>query len=82
MVKTYGLTHISLAVRDPERAFRFYQQVFGLQEVYRDEDSIQAATPGCKDVIAFERDAAGAGRVGGVAHFGFRLTTPTISILQ
>ncbi len=31
MVKTYGLTHISLAVRDAERSLRFYEQVFGVQ---------------------------------------------------
>ena len=49
MVKTYGLTHISLAVRDPERSLRFYQQVFGAQEMYRDEASIQAQTPGSHD---------------------------------
>lgn len=32
MLKTHGLTPISLAVRDPERSLRFYQQVFGLRE--------------------------------------------------
>lgn len=76
MVKTYGLTHISLAVRDPERSLRFYQQVFGVEEMFRDETSIQAQTPGRQDVIAFERNASWAGRSGGVSHFGFRLVAP------
>jgi len=77
MVKTYGLTHISLAVRDPERSLRFYHQVFVVEEMYRDEASIQAQTPGSRDVLAFERNASWAGRSGGVAHFGFRLVEPS-----
>lgn len=32
MVKTHGLTHISLTVRDPERSLRFYREVFGVCE--------------------------------------------------
>ena len=76
MVKTYGLTHISLAVRDPERSLRFYRQVFGVKEVFRDAESIQVQTPGCRDVIAFERNDSSAGRSGGVEHFGFRLIEP------
>ncbi len=42
MVKTYGLTHLALAVRDVERSFRFYQQVFGAVEIYRGEGFIIA----------------------------------------
>jgi catechol 2,3-dioxygenase-like lactoylglutathione lyase family enzyme len=76
MVKTYGLTHISLAVRDPERSLRFYEQVFGVKEYYRDEDSIQVKGPGRQDVLAFEKDPARAGKSGGIAHFGFRLRKP------
>jgi catechol 2,3-dioxygenase-like lactoylglutathione lyase family enzyme len=37
MIKTYGLTHLALTVRDVERSFRFYQQVFGAVKVYRGE---------------------------------------------
>ena len=76
MIKTHGLTHISLAVKDPDRSLKFYRQVFGVKEYYRDDESIQVLGPGPHDVIAFERDARGAGKVGGIAHFGFRLTTP------
>ena len=45
-VDTFGLTHIAMAVRDPERAARFYQAVVGAQPVYQQEDFIQAQTPG------------------------------------
>jgi catechol 2,3-dioxygenase-like lactoylglutathione lyase family enzyme len=76
MVKTYGLTHVALAVRDPARAFEFYRAVLGMEAVYTETDFIQAQTPGTRDVIVFERSPARAGRKGGVAHFGFRLTTP------
>jgi catechol 2,3-dioxygenase-like lactoylglutathione lyase family enzyme len=76
MVKTHGLTHINLAVREPERSLRFYQAVFGVREYYRDDNSIQALGPGPHDVLAFERDPANAGKVAGIGHFGFRLTQP------
>jgi hypothetical protein len=37
------------------------------------EDSIQAQTPGSRDVLVFQRQPSEAGRVGGILHFGFRL---------
>ena len=76
MVKTHGLTHINLAVRDPDRSLRFYREVFGVVEYFRDGNSIQVQGPGPHDVLAFERDAESAGRAGGVTHFGFRLQSP------
>jgi catechol 2,3-dioxygenase-like lactoylglutathione lyase family enzyme len=75
-VKTFGLTHIALAVRDVGRSSRFYQQVFGAVEVYRQETFAQLQTPGTRDVLVLEADAARAGQAGGIAHFGFRLTAP------
>jgi catechol 2,3-dioxygenase-like lactoylglutathione lyase family enzyme len=75
MVKTYGLTHIALAVKDPERSMNFYNRVFGAVAVYKQDDFIQAQTPGSRDVLVFERGKR-AGKAGGVAHFGFRLTKP------
>jgi catechol 2,3-dioxygenase-like lactoylglutathione lyase family enzyme len=77
MVKTHGLTHISLAVRDPERSLAFYSAVFGVREYFRDEQQIQVQGPGPYDVIAFERAETMAGRDGGITHFGFRLTQPS-----
>lgn len=40
MVKTHGLTHISLAVRSPQRSLAFYQSVFGVKEYYRGGDYV------------------------------------------
>ena len=77
MIATYGLTHLALAVQDPERSFAFYQRILGMMAVYRTEDFIQAQTPGCRDVIVFERKPALAGPGGGIIHFGFRLKQPS-----
>jgi catechol 2,3-dioxygenase-like lactoylglutathione lyase family enzyme len=73
-VKTHGLTHVALAVRDPKRSLRFYQAVFGVLAVYESNDFVQAQTPDSRDVLVFERKPRQAGKGGGIAHFGFRLT--------
>lgn len=76
MIKTLGLTHVALAVRDVESSFRFYEQVFGMVATYRKPGFVQAQTPGSSDVLVFEEDGERAGREGGVLHFGFRLVDP------
>jgi catechol 2,3-dioxygenase-like lactoylglutathione lyase family enzyme len=76
VIRTYGLTHIALSVRDPDRAFRFYNAVLGAVAVYREGDFIQAQTPGSRDVLVFARGRR-PGKAGGIAHFGFRLTRPS-----
>jgi catechol 2,3-dioxygenase-like lactoylglutathione lyase family enzyme len=76
MVRTYGLTHLTLAVRDAERALRFYEQVLGVVAVYRETGFIRAQTPGSRDVLVFEEGAPRPGEPGGIAHFGFRLVDP------
>jgi catechol 2,3-dioxygenase-like lactoylglutathione lyase family enzyme len=76
MVRTHGLTHIALSVHDPERSLRFYEQVFGVKEYFRDENTIQVQGPGSHDVLAFERGDANVGVQGGIVHFGFRLVDP------
>ena len=76
MVRTFGLTHIALAVADPERAFRFYEHVLGVVAVYRGDDFVQAQTPGAHDAIVFERKTGYGAGGGGIAHFGFRLQNP------
>ena len=75
-IRTHGLTHINLAVRDPDRSLKFYSQVFGVKEYYRDSESIQVLGPGENDVLAFEKDIKLAGKSGGITHFGFRLVKP------
>ena len=74
-MRTFGLTHIALAVTDPERAFRFYENVLGVVAVYRGDDFVQAQTPGAHDAIVFQR-MPGRAAGGGIAHFGFRLQNP------
>jgi catechol 2,3-dioxygenase-like lactoylglutathione lyase family enzyme len=76
MVRTYGLTHAAVAVRDLDRAVAFYRAVFGAVEVYRDAGFVQMQTPGSRDVLVFERRPEDAGRTGGVMHLGFRLRDP------
>ena len=51
VVRTYGLTHIALGVRDVERSALFYKQVFGSIEVYRQDGFVQLQTPGTRDVL-------------------------------
>jgi catechol 2,3-dioxygenase-like lactoylglutathione lyase family enzyme len=75
-VSTFGLTHLAIGVRDPERAYAFYERVFGMVAVYREKDFIQAQTPGARDVLVFERTDGPVGESGSIAHFGFRLTRP------
>jgi catechol 2,3-dioxygenase-like lactoylglutathione lyase family enzyme len=77
VVRTYGLTHLSLAVKDLERTLAFYRKVFGARVYWREEGSAQVKTPGCHDVIAFgEKKSGAAGKSGGIEHFGFRLVDP------
>jgi catechol 2,3-dioxygenase-like lactoylglutathione lyase family enzyme len=77
MVRTHGLTHIALAVKNVQRAARFYHDVFGAVEVYRGERFVQLQMPGTRDVLVFEeRDPDKIGTSGGIAHFGFRLLDP------
>jgi len=76
-IKTYGLTHVALAVRDARAAARFYEQVFGAVVVYKGDKFVQIQIPGTRDVIVFEeRDRSKVGKSGGIAHFGFRLQNP------
>jgi len=83
--KTYGLTHIAISVKDLNRTLAFYQKVFDVKVMYHHEDFLQVNTPGCNDVIVFEKKKADPGsylpagrhgqngKTGGITHFGFRL---------
>jgi catechol 2,3-dioxygenase-like lactoylglutathione lyase family enzyme len=76
MVRTRGLTHIALTVNDVERAFRFYERVFGMVAVYREPGLIQAQTPGTWDVLVLEERKTRLWGSGGIVHLGFRLMDP------
>jgi catechol 2,3-dioxygenase-like lactoylglutathione lyase family enzyme len=78
MVRTEGLTHIHLLVSDLSRSLAFYQQVFGMEEVFREgANMVFLRTPGRSDTVTLnqdpDQDNAKVGDSGGIAHFGFRL---------
>jgi catechol 2,3-dioxygenase-like lactoylglutathione lyase family enzyme len=75
--KTYGLTHVAIAVENIERTLAFYQAVFDMELMYHERSFIQLTTPGCKDILVFEeKPGVPIGQTGGIAHFGFRLKNP------
>lgn len=76
MIKTLGLTHLALTVSDPERSFQFYHDIFGMLAVYREQNFLQAQTPGARDILVFETGTKDVGKSGGIKHFGFRLADP------
>jgi catechol 2,3-dioxygenase-like lactoylglutathione lyase family enzyme len=73
MIKTYGLTHVALAVKSAKQSFEFYRKVFGVEKIYDKGTFIQAQTPGTRDVLVFDESAKRTGKRGGIEHFGFRL---------
>ena len=77
MIKTFGLTHIALRVKDVKRSSAFYQKVFGVKEMYCFPDFIQVQTPGSKDIIVFEKQKKKIANTKKEFHFGFRLLKPS-----
>ena len=78
MIRTHGLTHVHLLVADLDRSLRFYTQVFGMQEQFRDGPRmVFLTTPGSADSITLN-EQPGDPRIGagGVDHLGFRLVDP------
>jgi len=72
--KTYGLTHLAIAVTNIARTLKFYQDVFDMQVMYHQKGFLQLTTPGCNDILVFEeKTGRPVGQTGGIAHFGFRL---------
>ena len=80
MIKTHGLTHIQLLVRDIKRSEQFYRQVFGAEELFREGPNwVFLNVPGTSDMITLTQPHASnesPGTMGGIAHFGFRLQDP------
>ena len=76
-IRTEGLTHLHLAVRDLDQSLRFYLGVFGMEELFREgEGMVFLRTPGAADTVTLRRSASSDDRPGdggGIGHFGFRL---------
>jgi catechol 2,3-dioxygenase-like lactoylglutathione lyase family enzyme len=78
MIETEGLTHLHVFVADLERSLRFYRDVFGLQEMFREGPKmVFLRPPSSTDTITLNEVPDKAGPGGGVDHFGFRLTDKT-----
>jgi catechol 2,3-dioxygenase-like lactoylglutathione lyase family enzyme len=76
MIKTYtyGLTHLAINVADIERTLIFYQMVFDMEVMYKENNMLQMTTPGCKDILVFQKSSGQKfSAESGIAHFGFRL---------
>ena len=77
MIRTKGLTHIHLAVRNMKRSVRFYRTAFGMKVTFKiGTKMVFLNTPGSRDVITLHEDgdlADMAGTSGGISHFGFEL---------
>jgi len=75
MIRTRGLTHIHLIVRNMKRSRAFYCNAFGMQVSFNvGRKLIFLNTPGSNDMIALHEDSRStrvAGKSGGILHFGF-----------
>jgi len=74
VIETEGLTHLHLFVADLDRSLRFYRDVFGFEELFRDGPTmVFLRPPSSSDTITLNEQPEKAGGSGGVDHFGFRL---------
>ncbi|HVL33560.1 MAG TPA: VOC family protein [Actinomycetota bacterium] len=70
------MNHVHIRVSDLDRSIRFYGAAFGLSEAYRDEEDgeiLVFLTTAEGDVLTLNSASTGAGTMGGVEHFGFRV---------
>ena len=67
---------MAIGVSDLERTLEFYQTVFDMTIMYHEENMIQLTTPGCHDILVFEKKSSPILVHSGIAHFGFRLRSP------
>jgi len=78
VIETEGLTHLHLFVVDLDRSLRFYREVFGFEEMFRDGPTmVFLRPPNSSDTITLNEVPEKAGTSGGVDHFGFRLVDKT-----
>jgi catechol 2,3-dioxygenase-like lactoylglutathione lyase family enzyme len=76
MIKTCGLTHLHLVVKDLPLSLAFYKNVFGMEEKFwAGPDLVFLNTPGSNDLITLHRSDGEqpTGVSGGILHFGFQL---------
>ncbi len=76
MIKTCGLTHIHLVVKDLQRSLDFYQTVFGMEiKFWAGAGLVFLNTPGSNDLIALHQSEGEqpTGTSGGITHYGFQL---------
>lgn len=78
VIRSRGLNHIQLNVRNLSRSVAFYEKAFGLKVKFRiGRRMVFLRSPGTNDLITLNKCASseyvGAG---GVAHFGFAMDAP------
>ena len=79
MIQTFGPTHIQIAVRHLEKSVRFYQEIFGMEELFRvGTNCVMLQTPGSHEVFTLNGRPdllKEAGELAGVQHFRFSSAT-------
>jgi catechol 2,3-dioxygenase-like lactoylglutathione lyase family enzyme len=76
MIKTNGLNHIALKVKDPERTAQFYMDLFNMEITRRTPEMTFLKTIGSTDMITLNRSEADIAPEQGMVHFGF-IVEPT-----
>lgn len=76
MIKTHGLNHIALKVKDPERTAQFYTALFNMEITRSTPDMTFLKTIGSTDMMTLNRSEAEVAAGQGMVHFGF-IVAPT-----
>jgi catechol 2,3-dioxygenase-like lactoylglutathione lyase family enzyme len=71
MIKTNGLNHIALKVKDPERTARFYTDLFNMEITRSTPEMTFLKTVGSTDMMTLNRSQAEVTPEQGMVHFGF-----------
>lgn len=71
MIKTNGLNHIALKVKDPERTAQFYVDLFNMEITRRTPEMTFLKTIGSTDMITLNRAEGDITPEQGMVHFGF-----------